>query len=300
MSRRLEIRSGEVYGRLTVLREVEPRMSGKQRQRCVECRCECGEVGIYRLYTLRNGNTRSCGCFSREVAGRGCVTHGCSSTPEYGIWSGMRRRCTNSRDAAWRNYGGRGISVCQRWEESFEAFLEDMGRRPSEKHSLDRIDVNGNYEPSNCRWATAKEQMRNTRVNYLVEHDGEVKCISEWAEQYDIAPNVLYSRLVKLGWTFEKAVGHYVHVRREIHPHYRVPMKERGAEWQREHERLEAKRIAKDREEIRVSGDKIAKIHRVDALEFKSRADAALVDGWTRGGAIWLALHELGAVHNSP
>lgn len=296
MSRRLEISPGEVYGRLTVIREVSPKASGKTLQRCVECECECGEVGVYRLYTLRNGNTRSCGCLSAETRHTSSVTHGGSDTPEYHVWSGLRGRCTNPKDAAWRNYGGRGISVCDRWLESFPSFLEDMGRRPSSSHSIDRIDVNGDYAPDNCRWATSREQMRNTRVNHLVEHAGETKCIAEWAEQYGISSSCLYARLVKLGWTFEKAVGHFVHIRPHIDPIYRVPMKERGLGLHREHERLEVTRIAKDRKEISLSGDAIAKLHCVDAMEFKSRVDAALVEGWTRNGSIYRALQEMGSV----
>ncbi len=303
MARRLELSAGMRFGedsRLEVVREVEPQVSGGQLQRCVECRCDCGEVGVYRLYSLRNGNTRSCGCLAAEAIHTGPVTHGGSDTPEYHVWCGLRCRCTNPNGTAWDNYGGRGITVCERWMESFPAFLEDMGRRPSDRHSIDRIDNDGNYEPGNCRWATSREQMRNTRVNYLVEHNGETKCVAEWAEQYGMSPSVLYARLVKLGWTFEQASGRHVYVRPHIDPLYRTPMKERGPGWHLEHERLEVKRIAKDRKDMELNGEKIAKIHRVDALEFKSRVGAALVEGWTRNGSIWRALHEMGAVECSP
>lgn len=297
MSRRMKVESGMRFGadsRLEVIREVEPRLSGGHSQRCVECRCDCGEVGVYRLYSLRNGNTRSCGCLAKET---GFLTHGGSRLPEYGIWCGMRRRCSNPNDAAWRYYGGRGIKVCARWDESFSAFLEDMGRRPSPKHSIDRYpDNNGDYEPGNCRWATSKEQCRNTRANYLLEYGGETKCVSEWADQYGVSSSILYSRLVKLGWTFEEAVGRRVHVRRATDPFYKTPLRDRDESWHREHARREKARIALDRQELQVYGSSLAKLHRVDAEEFTRRVDSALCDGWSRKGSILRALHEMGAV----
>jgi len=299
MGKTIQITAGDKYGRLTVIREVEARRSGKQVQRCVECRCDCGVVKEYRLYTLRNGNTKSCGCLAEEGYGANLRTHGLSSSDEYRIWQGMLNRCRSEEDGGHRHYGGRGIRVCDRWIESFEAFYEDMGPRPSSKHSIDRKDNDGNYEPENCRWATSKEQARNKRVNYLVEHDGETKCVSEWAELHGLKASVLYYRLVKLGWTFEKAVSHPSFARsfaRSSNPHYRVPMKERDASWQREHERLEAIRIARDRRELDLCGDSIAKSHRLDASKFKLTVDSLLVEGCTWKGAVLIALREMGAV----
>lgn len=300
MSKRVPVTSGEVYGRLTVLREVEPKISAGHKQRCVECRCECGQVREYRLYSLRNGRTQSCGCYAREIASRSSVTHGLSSSREYKIWQGMLHRCNNSSADSYGHYGGRGIKVCERWQ-SFELFYEDMGPRPSSSHSIDRIDVNGDYEPGNCRWATPKEQARNTRVNYLVEHDGEVKCIADWAEQYGLEASVLYGRLVQRGWTFEKSVNYPVYNRKKASskandPFYRVPRTKRDSAWQREHERREKLRIAADRKELASCSVRLAKSHRVNAEEFASRADAALLEGFTWNGAIFRALREMGAV----
>ena len=299
MAKRLQIIPGDVYGRLTVIREVEAKESCGQVQRCVECKCECGDVRVYRLYTLRNGNTRSCGCLSREVVSVRMTTHGLSGTAEYGIWQGMLHRCSNSGDDNYHNYGGRGISVCERWSNSFEAFYEEMGPRPSLKHSIDRRNNDGNYEPGNCRWATSKEQCRNTRVNYRVHHNGETKCVSEWAEDYGFKPSVLYTRLVKLGGTFDKAVSWPVFKgssSRACDPHYKVPMKSRDDAWQREHERREVSRVARDRRELELNGESLARTHRVDASEFKLRVDAALVEGWTWNGSVFRALKEMGAV----
>lgn len=300
MAKRLEIEQGMRFGdgsRLEVIREVAPVVSGGQRQRAVECRCDCGDMRVYRLYSLRNGNTRSCGCLASEEFGKGCKTHGGSGLPEYVIWLGIRSRCTNLNNDAWKHYGGRGIKVCEKWQESFEAFLADMGRRPSDEHSIDRFpNNNGDYEPGNCRWATAKEQMRNTRVNYLLEYEGETKCVAEWAEKYGVRVGLLYTRLVKLGWTFEEAVGRRAHVPQYTDGFYKTPLKERGAGWQQEHARREEKRILLDRQELKVYGASLAKLHRLDASEFVSRVDASLVDGWTRKGAVYIALKEMGAV----
>lgn len=301
MSKRMVIEPGMRFGdgsRLEVIREVAPIMSGDCRQRAVECRCDCGDVRVYRLYSLRNGNTRSCGCLAKEEAGNGAKTHGMSKTSEYGIWRGMIRRCSNPNDEAWKNYGGRGIKVCERWRESFEAFFADMGKRPSDDHSIDRFpNNNGDYEPGNCRWATSMEQMRNTRVNRLIEYKGKRKCVAEWAEQYGVRPGILYVRLFKSGWTFEEAVGLCRRIRHwHGDPFYKIPEAERGPGWYQEHERREVGRIAQARKEMELYGDELARLYCVDASEFKLRVDKALVAGESRHHAICTAAEEMAVV----
>jgi hypothetical protein len=147
---------GSQFGRLTV---VDTQYDAKSRLHCV-CVCSCGERVIAAYTSLKNGLSRSCGCLSREFPNHS--THRLSHTPEYRIWNAMRNRCTNPKATDWKRYGGRGIQVCERWER-FENFSADMGSRPSPTHSIDRVNNDGNYEPGNCRWATASEQALNRR-----------------------------------------------------------------------------------------------------------------------------------------
>ncbi len=130
-----------------------------------------------------------------------------SRRPGYKCWQMMLNRCRNRRCAKWHHYGGRGITVCERWQgaRGFENFVADMGERPSPKHEIDRIDVNGNYEPGNCRWATRKEQMRNVRSNLVIAFRGESLTLIEWAERLGMPYTMLHQRFYTLGWNAEKA-----------------------------------------------------------------------------------------------
>lgn len=130
---------------------------------------------------------------------------GIPETPEYQSWHAMKQRCYNPSAVKYDRYGGRGITVCHRWRTSFQNFLDDMGRKPSPSHSIDRIDNDGNYEPSNCRWATRQEQTRNTTSTNLLTYNGETLCVTDWAAKIGIAPNTLANRLA-VGWPLAKAL----------------------------------------------------------------------------------------------
>jgi hypothetical protein len=161
----IPINPGEKYGRLTVV-EGSPKSGSAV---TVLCRCECGTEKRIRAQLLKNGQTKSCGCIrdelTRMLAVRTLSTHGLHSHPLYHTWNSMHRRCSNPKTRNYADYGGRGIRVCERWTgpEGLRNFIEDMGVKPSPKHTLERIDNDGNYEPGNCCWATAQEQERNKR-----------------------------------------------------------------------------------------------------------------------------------------
>lgn len=188
---------GEKFGRLTVTGE---RFSDKLYRGMVMCACECGKEKAIKIVNLQKGLTRSCGCLSQEVRTKTHTKHGQYKNPVWVAWMAMKNRCYNPEVEMFKHYGGRGISVCPRWLESFDHFAIDMGPRPTPKHSIDRIDVNGNYEPSNCRWATSKEQHRNRTNNIVMEYQGNTKTLPEWSEILGLSLGTLYGRLQR-GWT---------------------------------------------------------------------------------------------------
>lgn len=189
------------FGRLVVIKRV-----GKDNNGNYEwlCQCNCGQKKVIRGSSLRNGNTRSCGCLHKELASKANIKHGYYKTKIYGLWNQMIQRCTNPSDPGYGNYGGRGITVCSRWLK-FENFLKDMGKVP-EGHQIDRINNDGNYCSTNCRWVTPKQNNRNQRSNHSETFDGKTQCIGAWAEDYNIVYNTLWARLRVYGWSITKAL----------------------------------------------------------------------------------------------
>lgn len=168
------------------------------------CQCDCGKQKTVLGQSLRNAGTDSCGCNTKRKLSESLTKHGHAHTKIYKVWAAMKDRCNNPNNTHFAEYGGRGIAVCERWTESFANFLADMGERP-EGMTIDRIDNAGNYEPSNCRWATRTRQQRNRRVNRLLTVNGETKCVSDWAAITGVPRGRIASRLDR-GWTEEAAV----------------------------------------------------------------------------------------------
>jgi hypothetical protein len=204
--------TGLQFERLTVINKSYKR--SKNRQIYWNCVCSCGTLRCVRADQLTRGIAQSCGCKQREFAvllGKSRLKHGKRNSKEYGIWCSIKARCFNTNNHAYKNYGGRGISMCRRWL-NFNNFLKDMGKCPV-GYSIDRIDVNGNYTAENCRWATPKEQSRNTRFNVLITHNGKSQCIAAWAEELNIPYKLLYQR-IRRGLTIEETLTTPVRKRR--------------------------------------------------------------------------------------
>lgn len=196
---RKEDLTGRRFGRLTVIEETDERRSGSV---VWLCKCDCGTYKRVSTHCLKSGGTQSCGCYNREII----TTHGESKTRLYRTWQGIKDRCTKPSCPEYENYGKRGIKMCDEWLNSFEAFrdwskangfVEDAKRG---KCTIDRIDVNGDYDPSNCRWVDMKVQCRNRRNNAVIECDGGSHCLSEWAEILNAPYSMLVSRY-RRGWS---------------------------------------------------------------------------------------------------
>lgn len=197
--------AGQKYGRLLVIRRVAPRtFSNGQRQSQFECLCDCGNLAIVLLSNLRGGNTSSCGCVAREILMERNTTHGMTYTSERRIWNQMHQRCRNPNTKFYSDYGGRGIRVCDEWRD-FVAFYRDMGPRPSTRHTIERTDNNGNYEPGNCVWATRQRQANNRRSNHRLAFNGLDLTLAEWSRRLNHHPTLIRQRLAR-GWSPERAL----------------------------------------------------------------------------------------------
>lgn len=188
--------TGQIFGRLRVLGAEGV---GQDRQYYWRCACSCGKTVVVSGHNLRRGQTRSCTCFQKDRVREMFTVHGHARVgpkiSEYGIWCSMKRRCLNSNEDQFKDYGGRGITICERWLNSFENFLADMGRRPSKRHTIDRINNDGNYEPGNCRWATRLEQNNNARSNIRITHNGKTQTVAQWAREFGIKYKTLLTRI---------------------------------------------------------------------------------------------------------
>jgi hypothetical protein len=180
MSKKIEVKPNDRYGRLTIIKEIKQ----KNKRRCFLCRCDCGNKITVILKVLRNGNVKSCGCLRKEMMINRNITHDMSKYPEYKNYNAMKQRCMDKNQGSFKNYGGAGIKICQRWIVSFKNFYEDMGPKPGPNYSIERINNKGNYEPSNCKWASRSEQNYNQRKRRFCSSKyrgvGKVKNRNKW------------------------------------------------------------------------------------------------------------------------
>jgi hypothetical protein len=203
MSKDLPSLVGEKFGRWLVLEQAE---KGKHGETQYFCRCDCGNERIIRRTSLTTGNSKSCGCLSREVLTKINTKHGDTGKRLYRIWAGIIQRCRNDRERyEWEKYGGRGIAVCDEWLK-YESFKEwALSNGYCDGLTIDRIDNDGDYSPDNCRWATVYEQNNNKRTSRTLTFNGETKTIREFADKYNLVYSCLYAR-IKKGWSTEKAL----------------------------------------------------------------------------------------------
>jgi len=197
-------RIGQKFNRLTVISRAPNKPN--RRGTIWNCVCECGNSVTVQLNNLTSGNTKSCGCWNNEVRTKRLTKHGLYGTPEYLTYHAMKARCLNQNEKCFKHYGGRGITICDSWLESFDNFLNDMGNRPSLNHSIDRIDNDGDYTPKNCRWVVVKVQANNKRNNRLLTANGKTQTLQQWAEEVGIHDRTIRDRLVR-GWSEEKAIN---------------------------------------------------------------------------------------------
>ena len=210
-SKRFKDLTGKTFGRLKVVKYLGRCYVSESFNNFWAVTCSCGAKDVVvQTSDLMSGRTRSCGCFNDEERSKRAFIHGHSKsndgnyTPTYVSWTQMRRRCFDPKKHSFKNYGGRGITICDSWSQ-FENFLADMGERPPNM-TLDRIDNDGNYEKTNCRWATRKEQGRNTRVNRNLTYNGRTQPAVVWAEEYGINFSTFRHRINKGKWSVKKAL----------------------------------------------------------------------------------------------
>lgn len=200
---------GRRFGRLVVLGR-----SRIQSRWYADCLCDCGQQKSVYIYNVMSGKSKSCGCLAKESSSARFTTHGRSYCrgydKAYRAWQSIKDRCYNPNSGVFHNYGGRGISVCARWMESFDAFLHDMGSPPTASHSIDRIHNDGNYEPGNCRWATSLEQGVNKRTVTMLKVNDEEMCVTHWARRLGMFQSTLRRRVQRCGmeetsrWIYSK------------------------------------------------------------------------------------------------
>lgn len=217
MSKRANIQAGDRFGYLTVIREVEPNITPCGTvQRKFLCRCDCGNEVIHSLVAFRRSSNCSCGCKNYDIGSLNRkYTKEQTSSFLYSTWQGMKQRCIDPNSSHYRRYGGRGITICEEWLNDYSKFYEwAMANGASKELTLDRIDTNGNYEPSNCRWADVETQMNNTSQNRFIEYNGERLTVMQWARRTGLEESAIRARLDLYGYSIGEALGYEPHIKK--------------------------------------------------------------------------------------
>lgn len=206
-----EINPGTKINRLTIIEETAPIVISNKPRRMVKCKCDCGNICKVQLQCLFDGHTKSCGCLQKEVVTKYSKKHGLSDKhPLYQVWKNMKKRCLNPNATEYRNYGGRGICVCDTWAKDFKAFYDwaiDHGW--TEDLTIDRIDVNGNYCAENCRWVDFKSQMNNMTRNHYVMFDEKTFTLSTLSEYLNIPYNIVRYRISRCKWNVKQLINYW-------------------------------------------------------------------------------------------
>lgn len=197
---RFEDLTGKRFNKLVVIKRIKR----NSRQTYWECKCDCGNLTFTTSAHLKAGHTKSCGCLQKQTVKNVMMTHGLTYTKLFKVWRGIKDRTLNRNDKHYKNYGGRGIKICDEWKE-FKQFYEWANNNGYiEGLTIDRIDNNGNYEPSNCRWVNMKIQQNNRSNNYYISYNGETHTLQQWSEILGIKYSTLYMRLTKYHWSIER------------------------------------------------------------------------------------------------
>lgn len=207
MSKLIDL-TGKRYNNLVVIGRAENSKNGILIWKCL---CDCGNITQVRGSNLKSGAVKSCGC--RRKNAKPTLTHGMSHTRLYRIWAGMKARCYSRNIPSYKDYGARGIAVCEEWRHSFESFAEWANNNGySDNMTIERKDIDGDYCPHNCKWIPFNEQQGNRRICRFYEYKGETKNLAEWCRCLNLSYSVIHNRINKLGWDFERAISEPVHI----------------------------------------------------------------------------------------
>lgn len=210
MTKKLEIKQGDKFGKWTIIEEIAPKIISNKPRRMFRCQCECGNIGEVQLSCLRNGHSTSCGCEQKKRVSAANTKHGLEKHPLYNTWKNIKKRCNYINASEYENYGGRGISVCEEWSNNFQSFYNwAINNGWSKELTIDRIDTNGNYCPENCRWANVETQMNNMTKNHYIEYNGDTYTLSTLSKHLSIPYNIVRYRLSNCKWTVEQLINYY-------------------------------------------------------------------------------------------